>query len=72
MSQNRITEAAIPPAVVTLNVGCHKCGKRLVTTDDAGKQYSRNEATFIQVDQGCGAYCGKCYLEFLATLGMEC
>ena len=69
MSQNRITEAAIPPAVTILNIGCHKCGRRLVTCNDGCQQRSMNEATIIQVDGISGAYCGVCYLEFLATLG---
>ena len=72
MTTNRITEAAIPPAVTILNIGCHKCGRRLVRCDESGAQRSMNEATIIQVDSISGAYCGVCYLEFLATLGTEC
>lgn len=67
--KNRITDKAIPPAVVTLNIGCHKCGRRLVTCDAACVQRSMNESTIIQVDGISGAYCGVCYLKFLATLG---
>lgn len=69
MGINRITDNAIPGPVLVLNIGCHRCGKRLLTTDDAGKQFSRNDATFINLESHCGAYCGECYLWFLSTLG---
>lgn len=69
MSRNRLTTDAIPGPVVCLNVGCHRCGKRLLTTDDDGKQFAQNDATFIKIESHCGAYCGECYLWFLSTLG---
>ena len=67
--KNRITAAAVPGPIVVLNIGCHRCGKRLLRTDGEGRQRAMNDATYVSINDVAAAYCGGCYIEFLAKLG---